>query len=347
MDILNTKRLILRPLAPEDASAVAEAVNEKGFMRFMYHWRDESAASAERFLSYAVRANEQTPQTDYQYACICREDKALCACLSLNVRGDEGMLGWFAHHDMQGMGYVTEGAQALMDYAFDTLGLRRLTAACDTRNERSIALMKRLSMRYEGCFSQARPLRAGDARPGDEAYYAILQSEWADFKDYERLAALPVTFDGFMDIPELTDGEIRLVCLQKHPASAEKKHVPMYQFGIVRGGQLIGDIALRIGYAMPRLYYGGQIGYNIAENYRGHGYAGRACHLLIPIMRYHGMGLALITNDEDNASSRRVCEKLGARRLRLSRLPEWHDMYERGIRYVNIYEWRFGAEGKA
>jgi len=34
-----------------------------------------------------------------------------------------------------------------------------------------------------------------------------------------------------------------------------------------------------------------------------------------------------------------VCEKLGARLVRVARLPEWHDLYKEGRRFSNIFEW--------
>ena len=47
----------------------------------------------------------------------------------------------------------------------------------------------------------------------------------------------------------------------------------------------------------------------------------------------------LITNAITNDASRRVCEKLGARLLRVARLPQWHDLYQEGRRFVNVFEW--------
>ncbi|HML46150.1 MAG TPA: GNAT family N-acetyltransferase [Clostridia bacterium] len=134
------------------------------------------------------------------------------------------------------------------------------------------------------------------------------------------------------------DGEIELVCTGKMPAVPEKKWVPAYAFEVRKEGVRIGEVNLRVGYTAS-LYYGGQIGYNIDEAHRGHGYAGRACRLLAPVLRGHGMTKALITNDRNNLASRRVCEKLGATLIRVARLPQWHSLYQDGMRYVNVFEW--------
>ena len=151
-----------------------------------------------------------------------------------------------------------------------------------------------------------------------------------------QVLAMPWHFDGFMDVPELTDGEIRLICAKKRPQDGIDPAVPSYFFLIVRGGEAIGSVDLRLGYT-PLLFYAGNIGYDVLESQRGNGYAGRACRLLWPVLRHHGMGCAVITNDSENAASRRVCEKLGARLLCQADVPETMPMYAHGLHRANIF----------
>jgi len=166
----------------------------------------------------------------------------------------------------------------------------------------------------------------------------IIRDESVIKSDIAYYNSLPCVFEGFIDLPCLSDDVIHLVCITKSPAIPEKKWVPNYQFYICKGSQRVGEINLRIGYT-DGLYYGGQIGYNIDEPYRGNGYAGRACKLVATVANAHGMIRLLITTNYPNKSSKRVCEKLGARLLRVVRLPQWHDLYKLGQRYQNIYEW--------
>ena len=151
--------------------------------------------------------------------------------------------------------------------------------------------------------------------------------------------SLPVIFEDFIDPPALLDGVIQLFCIEKQPANPEKGWVPAYVFAICKNAEEIGDISLQVGYT-EELYYSGQIGYNIKKDHRGNGYAGRACRLLIEVARAHGLNRLLITNNVGNIASARVCEKLGARFLRQAPLPDWHELYMKGQRAVNIYEWR-------
>ena len=156
--------------------------------------------------------------------------------------------------------------------------------------------------------------------------------------EIEYYNSLPCDFKDFMDLPELSDGNLTLVCIAKNPTEPEKKWVPSYRFDICICGKRVGETDMRIGYT-EGLYYGGQIGYGIDEEYRGNGYAVLACKLLLPIAKFHKMSKLLITNDKDNIASQRVCEKLGAKFLRTAEVPDWHDLYVRGQLYSNIYEW--------
>ena len=160
-------------------------------------------------------------------------------------------------------------------------------------------------------------------------------------REMDFYAAQPARFEGFLDHGTLTDGVIELVCVLQTPAQPEKKWVPSYTFEIRVGGARVGETNLRIGFT-DGLYYGGHIGYHIDEGHRGHGYAGRACKLLAPVMRAHDMTLALISNDVNNPASRRVCEKIGAKLVRTVAVPEAHDLYADGLRELNVYEWEVG-----
>jgi len=174
-----------------------------------------------------------------------------------------------------------------------------------------------------------------------DGFITKIADEYIRWKIHQEIAyynSLPVVFDDFIDVPGLTDGEIELCCYRKRPAIPEKKWVPAYDFEIRRDGGRVGEINLRIGYT-DGLYYGGQIGYGVDEQYRGHGYAEKACRLLAPVIRAHGMKKVLITNEHTNIASRRTCEKLGAKFIRKAPLPGWHDLYQAGERFVNIFEW--------
>ena len=70
-----------------------------------------------------------------------------------------------------------------------------------------------------------------------------------------------------------------------------------------------------------KVYYGGNIGYKIDEEFRGHRYAAKACKLIFELAKKHDLGYVLITCNPNNGASRRTCESLGGELLEIVELP--------------------------
>ena len=65
---------------------------------------------------------------------------------------------------------------------------------------------------------------------------------------------------------------------------------------------------------------------------RGQRYAARACRLLLPLARAHGMAEVWITCNPENTASRRTAELAGGVYVNTIDLPEDSDMYAEGDR---------------
>jgi RimJ/RimL family protein N-acetyltransferase len=94
---------------------------------------------------------------------------------SVEHRGGE--IGYIVHPDFQGRGLATEGARAMLQIGFETMGMHRIIARIDARNAGSARVLSRLGMRREALLLQNEWFKG---EWGDEADYAMLESEWAD-----------------------------------------------------------------------------------------------------------------------------------------------------------------------
>ena len=108
-----------------------------------------------------------------------------------------------------------------------------------------------------------------------------------------------------------------------HVPAAEGKTAPLC---------IAGGIGLRIGTNDEIRKYAGHVGYHVYPPARGHHYAERACRLLLPLARAHGIRDLWITVNPDNAASRRTCERLGASLVDTIMIPTDHPFYARGER---------------
>jgi len=149
----------------------------------------------------------------------------------------------------------------------------------------------------------------------------------------------------FLSFPQLYDDVLELRIMHYLPENRELGYVPSYVYGIYERGnpEIIGIIDLRIGHN-ENTHFGGHIGYRIYEDYRGHGYAGRACHLLVPVALAHDMHTLRITCNPDNLASRRTIEKLGATLIEIANLPPHNEMYKRGEPVKCLFDWQIAPD---
>lgn len=129
--------------------------------------------------------------------------------------------------------------------------------------------------------------------------------------------------------------------LQMAPAGRESGEarwgqVPTYHFWMHLRREydplvsIAGSISLRVGWGPEIELYYGHIGYGVYPPARGHHYALRACRLLLPLARLHGLSPLWITTDPQNIPSRRTCEQLGGRMVEIVDVPPDHALYARG-----------------
>jgi predicted acetyltransferase len=126
------------------------------------------------------------------------------------------------------------------------------------------------------------------------------------------------------------DDEVTIRLRAATPADPERDLVPSNVYDILRGGQVAGQIALRLGDTLYLRRYAGQVGYSVSPDHRGHGCAAAALRALMPIVKAHGFSELWITCNPDNLASRRTAENAGAVYVDTVDLPPDSDMRLRG-----------------
>ena len=130
------------------------------------------------------------------------------------------------------------------------------------------------------------------------------------------------------------------------PADPARGRVPHYDFWMLLhdaprepGGPPVappvrigGTVTLRIGVTPAIELYYGHIGYHVYPAARGRHFAERACRLLLPLARRHGMRTLWITCNPANYASRRTCERLGMQYVETIPVPPTDPLYTRGER---------------
>ena len=83
-------------------------------------------------------------------------------------------LGYWLRREATGRGYMTEAAQAAVDFAFSRMGVHRIRCAAATDNVASLRVIARLGFRFEGIARQAELV---GSRWLDHAIFARLSSD--------------------------------------------------------------------------------------------------------------------------------------------------------------------------
>lgn len=134
----------------------------------------------------------------------------------------------------------------------------------------------------------------------------------------------------------IENDELLLKVIEKN--TGDDKIIPFYYFDIIRkaDNKTVGKISARIGQNFHS-YYNGNIGYEILEEYRGNGFAYKACVMLLEIFKAHGMDFIYLTCGEKNIASYKTIERLGAELVEICDVPKEYFAWREGMDRQRIY----------
>ena len=174
---IETGRLRVRLVEEADLPALFEVNGDAEVTRFLPYATWESPASGNAW--YQRMMDLQATGTALQFVVV---DKAAGKAIGTRLlfRHDEASaraeLGFVLGRRYWGGGYMTEALTALIDCAFENMGMRRLEAEANPRNSASGKLLTRLGFVREGLARQ-RWVSKGAAH--DVESYGLLHDDWA------------------------------------------------------------------------------------------------------------------------------------------------------------------------
>ena len=173
---LTAERIALRWVDERDEPALYEIFADPQATRYWSSppWirREEAAQYVRDIHSYFQR------QTLFQWGVARRSDDLLigtCTLLAFDEQSRRAEIGYILGPAHWGRGYMGEALRRLFHYAFEELGLRRIEADTDVRNEGSIRILERLGFQREGHLRERWEV-AGELQ--DSYLYGLLRREW-------------------------------------------------------------------------------------------------------------------------------------------------------------------------
>lgn len=155
---LTTKRIILRPLVPEDAEDLKEWL---GLNEIYTYWGRKATAGEKNPESMFVDPRpwvKRKPSLDFRWAVVYKENNKVIGELQIfdienNRMGD---VAYRFNPKYWGQGIATESLQAVIKFIFENTEMKRLNARADVRNIASNKVLQKCGFIKEGTVRQGK-----------------------------------------------------------------------------------------------------------------------------------------------------------------------------------------------
>ena len=173
---LETERLVLRALTPDDAAAIFAYASDPEVARYVLWEAHRSVEDAKAFLDLTMGRYGSGDAPDW--GIVYKGDGRLVgtsgfvAWERVHARAEVGCV---LHRGYWGMGLAAEALRAMISFGFSRMDLNRIEARCIAENVASARIIEKAGMAYEGTLRQREFLK-GEYR--DMKLYAILKEEY-------------------------------------------------------------------------------------------------------------------------------------------------------------------------
>ena len=174
---IETDRLLLRPVALEDAEAMHRNWTGDDEVTKYLTWPTHTSVDATKgFVQYLL--NGYADPKNYCWCIVLKDESpepiGMISAVSMNEEVDSVQIGYCLGRKFWGRGIMTEALDLVIHFFFDLVGAQRIEARHDVNNPASGAVMRKCGMVYEGTLRRADKNNQGIC---DAAYYSILSNE--------------------------------------------------------------------------------------------------------------------------------------------------------------------------
>lgn len=176
-DEIFTERLILRAPRAGDGTEVNHAVRESlDHLKQWMEWATHVPSIAETEALQHQALNDFMARRQFSFNTYIRPSGTFIgtpALYNIDWSVPKLEIGYWLRAGWEGRGLMTEAVRALIDLAFNTLGMERVEIRSDPRNARSTAIPNRLGFALEGVLRNEKRTPLGTLR--DTAVYALVR----------------------------------------------------------------------------------------------------------------------------------------------------------------------------
>ncbi|QIG79101.1 GNAT family N-acetyltransferase [Stakelama tenebrarum] len=169
--VLESARLCLRPIGPDDAEALHPALADADRMTWWSSAPHETLEETRRYLTF-----EQDVEAMRSWAITLPPSESAIGWVTvIRRRPAVAELGYLLTPEASGHGYAREAVARVLDRLFAVEGCRRVYADTDPDNRPSRRLLESLGFLHEGTLRAEWETHIGVR---DSAIYGLLRDEW-------------------------------------------------------------------------------------------------------------------------------------------------------------------------
>lgn len=172
---ITTDRLLLRRWLPEDSAAFANMNADRQVMEFFPDVLTQESSDAmvgriqqqfdeHGFGLWAVEVPGMVKFAGFIGLMVPRFDAHFTPCIEI---------GWRLSVETWGRGYATEGANAVLDFAFDRLNPREVVSMTTVKNQRSRRVMQKIGMTHDPADNFMHPLVSAESHIAPHVLYRL------------------------------------------------------------------------------------------------------------------------------------------------------------------------------
>jgi [ribosomal protein S5]-alanine N-acetyltransferase len=155
--MLETERLVLRPLSADEEDSLHRISNEPNVRLYLWDNEPVSEATIQDLVAQSDRMLSEEKIGVFGVRMRGRED-LLGFCGFVRLEGmQEAELWYELTQKVWGRGIATEAAWACVRYAFEEVGMERVIAGADAPNTASLRVIEKLGMSYLGNINASSP----------------------------------------------------------------------------------------------------------------------------------------------------------------------------------------------
>lgn len=178
---LETERLLLRKLVPEDAADIFEYAADDDVAKYMSWDTHKTLEDSQRFINFTL--DRYIKDDAGEWGIILKESGKLIGAVGFHgfdKKNSRAEIGYVLGRRYWGKGIMPEAVRRVLRFAFNELNLNRIECVHALPNEKSGRVMQKTGMTFEGI---ARERIFVKGKYWDVKQYAILRSDWNEGGD--------------------------------------------------------------------------------------------------------------------------------------------------------------------